>query len=428
MGLVQNWDLLEPDQKASVILETLKIVTDGVSYAMDSFKKFKDRPMSSVADKLDVETLNQGTYRALNERAPDLGKMSDDINGPGGFHDSVADHVGAGDQTPSRPKGKEKWNEKLTDPVEDLPPGGGKAAKKFSLSGAILQGLNVALGIGVAVAMTFTLAREWDQLTTAGKIINTLAVITQVLTVLLDIVELGAAVGAWVVTGTLSMALPIIGAVLAVIGVVLMILGFFVNLYKTDPPPDPVEEYIDDIGKPLIGQFNDAPEPQLTYTISHENVTPGQLTSIEIVAENKTSEDVSLTNTRISLLSGNDDTCLFAADDKIALVEDTDPNKDTENHTYVTPSKVTDANLPRPSKLGTTSVYYQYDLRLAGPEKDGENALQALVLKPAEKIRSVWKARINRKGEDDDHTSSRVDIVELFKNDKSHVQFTLVRG
>ncbi|KAI1817992.1 hypothetical protein GGS20DRAFT_574537 [Poronia punctata] len=432
MGLIQNWDLLEPDQRATVILETLKIATDGVGYAIDSFKKFKDNPITSAADQLDVEGLNQGTYRAMGENAPDLGKMSEDINGPGGFHESVSEHVGAADQTPTRPKGEESWNEKINDPPEDLPPGGGVAAEKFSLSGAILQGLNIALGIGVAVAMTFSLVREWDQLTTAGKIINTLTIITQILTVLLDVVELGATVGAWVVTGTLGVALPIIGAVLAVIGVVLMIVGFFVNLYKSSPPPDPVEHYINDVGKPLISNFDEGPDPQLNYTISPTSVTPGQLTSVEITGKNESGKEVSLTNTRITLLSGTDDTCLFAADDKIKLVEDTDPDKDTENHTYVAPDELADANMSS-SKLGTTSVYYQYDVRLAGPKDEKENALDPLVVKANEKVRSVWKAKINKKGADDDHTSSRIDIVEIFKNaqgqnDKSHFQFILRRG
>ncbi|KAI1298340.1 hypothetical protein F5Y03DRAFT_409408, partial [Xylaria venustula] len=425
MGLINDWDLLEPDQRATVILETLKIVTDGMEYAIDSFKRFKDNQMTSAADQLDVETLNQSTYRALDESGQGLGNMSEDINGSGGFHDSVADHVGAGDQTPTRPSGKESWNEKVSDPASDLPPGGESAAREFSLSGSILKGLNIALGIGVAAAMTFTLVREWGNLTTAGKIINTLMVITQVLTVILDIASF---VGEFVATAAFSVVLPIIGAVLAVVGIILMFVGLFVNLYKSDPPEDPVETYINDTGKPLLALFNDAPDPQLDYTISHTYVTPGEVTSIEITGQNNSGKEVSLTNTRISLLSGGDDTCLFAADDKIILVSDSDQGKDTENHTYVAPDETTDANLQPPSKLGTTSTYYQYDLRLAGPKKAGEDALQALVLKPAEKIRSVWKARINKKGPDSDNTSSKVSVVEFFQNDKSHVEFTLVRG
>ncbi|KAI1658160.1 hypothetical protein F4813DRAFT_55776 [Daldinia decipiens] len=65
------------------------------------------------------------------------------------------------------------------------------------------------------------------------------------------------------------------------------------NLYKSNPPTDPVEDYINDTGKKLIILFNDAPKPLLDYTISHTEVTPSQLTSIiKIVAEDYTSSRV----------------------------------------------------------------------------------------------------------------------------------------
>ncbi|RWA09603.1 hypothetical protein EKO27_g5505 [Xylaria grammica] len=424
MGLISNWGKLGDDDRAIVVLETLKIVTEGIGYALDSFKNFKDNQITSAAGQLDVEALNQGTSRALGESGQGLGKMSEDVNGVGGFHESVADHVGAGGQTPARPSGEETWNEKVSDPVSDLPPGGKPAAKEFNLSGTILKALNIALGIGVAVAMTFALVRQWGKLTPVGKAINIIAIITQVVTVILDIATL---VGEFT-TVAFSSALPIAGAILVVIGIVSMIASYFLDLYKVDAPTDPVDTYIEKKGAPLLALFDDAPEPKLAYAISTTRVPPGKVTSIEIVAMNLSKEEVSLTNTRISLLSGDDDTCLFAADDKIVLVPDDDPSRDTENHTYVAPNKTTDANLQPPSKLGTTSSYYQYDLRLAGPKKVGEDALQALVLKPAEKIRSVWKAKINKQGPDSNSNSSRVSIVELSGNDKSHVEFTLVRN
>ncbi|GAW22621.1 hypothetical protein ANO14919_121630 [Xylariales sp. No.14919] len=424
MGLISNWGTLGDDDRATVILETLKIVTEGIGYALDSFKNFKDNQITSAAGQLDVEALNQGTSRALGESGQGLGKMSEDINGVGGFHESVADHVGAGGQTPAHPSGEETWNEKVSDPVSDLPPGGKPAAKEFNLSGTILKALNIALGIGVAVAMTFALVRQWDTLTITGRWINGLAIVAQVLTVIMDVATL---VGEFT-TVAFSSYLPLVGVITAVIGIVTMIVGYFVNLYKPPVATDPVEKYIQDKGTPLLELFDDAPEPKLAYAISTTRVPPGKVTSIEIVAMNLSKEEVSLTNTRISLLSGDDDTCLFAADDKIVLVPDDDPSRDTENHTYVAPNKTTDANLQPPSKLGTTSSYYQYDLRLAGPKKVGEDALQALVLKPAEKIRSVWKAKINKQGPDSNSNSSRVSIVELSGNDKSHVEFTLVRN
>lgn len=427
VGLIKNWAVLKPDQKATVILETLKIATDGVSYAIDKFKSFKDNPTTKAVDHLQAESLNQGTERALRESSQDLRDMSEKINGEGGFHDSVAEHVGTA-ETPTAVSGEEVWNEKIQDPAKNVPPGGEVTTKQFSISGKILKGLNIALGIGVTIAMTFTLAREWNSLTTPGKIIQTLVVIVQALTVILDVIDLGAAAGLWAVTGTMAVALPIVGAVLAVVGVVLMIIGFFVNMYKSNPPPDPVADYIKK-NQPLIAKFNTAPDPKLQYSVSTTRVTPGVVTSITIEAVNNSSKDVEIKNSRITLLSGDDDTCLFAEANKFHLVGDDSSSKNDEDYTYVTPDELVDANLPTPSQLGTTSIYYQYDLRLAGPKKKGESSLQSLVLKPAARVRSVWTGIINKKGSDKDHTSSTIDIVETFTNqDKSHVPFSLVRG
>ena len=81
----------------------------------------------------------------------------------------------------------------------------------------------------------------------------------------------------------------------------------------------------------------------------------GRRTKIENVAENNVRETVSVSNTHITLLSGYDNTCLFAADGKITLLKDYHLNKDKKTK-YVMPDDLTEADLPKPSKLGTTSI------------------------------------------------------------------------
>lgn len=425
MGAIQNWGILGDAQRATIILETLKIAVAGAGHSIEAFKKFSERSTTSGLEHFDMEYLNQGTSRALGEGIPGIKRASEEINGTGGFHDSVAHHVGGDGKTATKPSRQKKWNEKIGDPVGDIPPGSSNAAKQFSLSESLLGGLNIVLGIGVAAAMTFTLVREWDSLTDTGKIIDTLSIVIEVLSVLVSIVEFGAGTGVWVLSSTMSVALPIIGAVLAIVGLVLTVITFFVQTQKSDPPTEPIDEHIKTISRPLIASFDEAPVPQLTYSISHSEVTAGTLATIRINARNDTKKDVTLTNTRITVLTGDDDVCLFSASDNIALVSDMDPGRENENHTYVTPHGVVDANLPKPSKIGTTSIYYQMDLRIAGPkEKSGENALQKLVLKPSEVIQSIWTARINRRRDD---STSHIDIVELANNDKSYCQFTLKR-
>ncbi|KID93217.1 hypothetical protein MAJ_10821, partial [Metarhizium majus ARSEF 297] len=427
-GLVASWDKLDADQRATAILMTMKIAVEGAHNAIDAFKKAGDKPMTEPVDQIELEDLSQSTSRAIEENGHAIGDMSEEINGPGGFHDSVANRVGPMDGTPVESTADEQFNQKMTDPIDDLPAGSKAAAEKFGLSGSILKGLNIALGLGVAVAMTFTLSREWNRLTDVGKAVNTLAVVVQMLTVALDMVEV---VTTFFAVEVLAAALPIIGAVLAVISFVLMCFGFFMNLYKSNPPADPVADYIDGRGRPLIAGFDQAPEPQLTYTISHGEVTPGEVTTITIEAANRTGREVSMTNSRVTVVSGNDDTALFAAEESsppIAYLLDTDPDRGEENHTYVTPGSLVDASLPPPSKLGTTSIFFHYDLRVSGPKRAEGGMLQELVLEPSEKLRSVWTALINKRGSDEDHTTSYIDIVELANNDKSHVQFSLLRA
>jgi hypothetical protein len=288
----------------------------------------------------------------------------------------------------------------------------------------VIKILSTVLALAVAIAITFDLIHNWDNLSLVDKILGVLAVVVEFLTVALEVVSLGVDIGLWALSATLSAALPVIGTVLAVIGVVLMLLGLLFGLFGNDAPKDPVQAYIEDTGRSLIAGFGDAPDTQLTYSVSPLSATAGSVTSFTIEGANNSSSDITLSGITISLLSGDSDSCLFSdKEDKIVLVDDNDPDKTKPRHVFVTPSSNVGGSLPFRSRLeADTRTYYQYDLQVGGPKKEREGMLQALVLKPAERFKAVWTSTV-RSGQ-----TSRVDVVERVKSDMFHAQLSITRG
>lgn len=97
-----------------------------------------------------------------------------------------------------------------------------------------------------------------------GKVINTLAVILQIFAVVVKVLDLVVARGL-IFSATLSVAVPIVGAVLAFMGIGLMINIMFVDMYATEPRPDPVGEFVDKSVSRLTRDWQRPPEPKLLY-------------------------------------------------------------------------------------------------------------------------------------------------------------------
>ena len=406
VGLVQNWNDMSDSDRATVIMEMLITTAEGLEYAYDAWKVWKGRTGTVILDHLDTMEMDQGIYRSLDERSADLAAMSDEVNPEGGFHESVGEHVGGeGVPTSQEGEGAGRWNEPVEDMPEKVPPGEAEAAEEFSLGSTALKVFTTALGLGIAIAMTFSLVHDWDSLSLPDKIINTLSLVVQVLTV------------------ALSAALPVVGVVLVVVGVILAIVSLLIHLFvHEDPPPDPVETYIDNTGKPVIDQFGDAPDPQLAYSVSPLKPSSGDVVSITIEGQNKTGTEVSLASLTITVLSGGAGSCLFSDKTKIELVGDDDPSKTNAGHMFVTPNEKVGANLPMRTALEEiSSTYYQYDLQVGGPKKEKESALQPLILGALQRFSAVVTATVNSKGE------SKIDVVEKKGNDRSQAQFMLTR-
>ncbi|BCR95341.1 uncharacterized protein AKAW2_20281S [Aspergillus luchuensis] len=199
----------------------------------------------------------------------------------------------------------------------------------------------------------------------------------------------------------------------------MMLIDLFVNLFGGSQPPDPVQEFIDHVAKCLVGEFDKAPPPKLDYTIPSVTYESGKVTGITIKGENTTADEISIPNARIIVTSGSDDVCLFSTSE-FELVEDSDPDKDSDGHLYVTPNSKAEGTLSS-SVLGDEMEYHEYDLVVGGNKKDTENSLHKLILQAKESFTAVWTGKINKSGR------SLVEIIEKSDLDKCHVQYTVLR-
>ncbi|KAI9043209.1 uncharacterized protein KD926_004393 [Aspergillus affinis] len=413
-SLVKSWDAMSDSQRTDVIIQVIRKVADDVDKALNAFKSF-----------------HQSLTEEIMENGETMDEVAEKIAGDEDYRVAIADGLHSEGAT-TAPEGEETWNEDLNAIADDIPLSYEEAAKRFNWSGKLLRVFNAIPGLGLVVATSFSLANDWNSLSDPGKVLGVLNVVVQGLTVLLDMIEVGSDIGLWAVTETMSVALPILGAVLAVVGIVLVIVQVLINFFMgTKPPPDPIADFIEEeaYGR-LIDTFDTASSPQLSYTISDLKVTAGQVKTITIKGENKSSDDVTVSNAVITLYSGDDSACLFSngADEteNIQLVDDSDSNHDSDGYTYVTPADTTAAQFPTPGRLGNTSAYYGYDLQMAGPPATSTK-LKELVVKACEYFESIWTAKINKKGDSDDSSVSGIEIVENGLKDRCQVQFALQR-
>ncbi|KAL9098010.1 MAG: hypothetical protein Q9163_006241, partial [Psora crenata] len=417
IGIVQNWDILNDSQRAVVILETLRIATDAVGNTIDAWTRYKSGTSSGTQAALDMGALDQSTQRTMRQSGQALGDLADEISGrPHSMESNISDALRENGPTPNR-DGRDRWNERVQDLPDNVSPGAKGKAKKFSMSGNWLNALDAALGVAVTVAMAFSLVNDWKNLTDVGKVLNTLSVIVQALTVLLDIVVLGGKIGLWVVSGTFAAAIPVIGAVLAVLGIVLMLVGLFVNLFsKPNPPPDPVQLFIDGTIRPMIAPWLDAPDPKLVYSSSPTSVNSGRTTTVTISMKNNTRTDVRLTRVQFTVYSGIDPICLFR-EDAFDLVEDTDNLKQLPGKVYSSPGSKT------MSRLDTNAFneYIACDLSVFGNLENPDTPMGDLLLKPSETFTAVWTGVANSRG------NSTLEVFEVGSEDNTRATLPITR-
>ncbi|KAI9038243.1 uncharacterized protein KD926_011182 [Aspergillus affinis] len=314
----------------------------------------------------------------------------------------------------------ETWSEKLTEEPKFIPSGPvvKETAIELSLTTKALRGLSIALGAGVAAAMTFSLVHDWKDLTTACKVINTLSVVVQILAVLVEGVSLLVDVGL-IASSVLTAVPPIVGVVLALAGVVLMILSVCgIQLYKEPPTPNPVKDFIDDTVTKLIKDWPSPPIPQLTYQTDKPSFKEGD-TSLTITATNKTAEEIDPIYAQITVYSGGTSNCLFTE----GSFNKINPEGKSDGTVTVTPGKDKFDNSLLPHRVEDDPAAFVFNLLLKGLKGKG-NPEAYLKLKANEKIDSTWKGHASHKG-----GSSIIEIVEVMKNmDKTHKLLTVLKS
>ncbi|PWY96530.1 hypothetical protein BO94DRAFT_570823 [Aspergillus sclerotioniger CBS 115572] len=415
VGLVNDWNDMTDGERSKSVLELLQDATKGLDNTFETWKIWKGRTGMYVVDQVDTMELDQGTYRAIDERAPDLAAMGEEVSGEDGLGPSIGEHV-AGDGVPTEVTPGDDFNNPPDELPDGLSPAEEESASEFRIQGNVLKILSAALGLGIAVAMTFNLVHDWDNLSTFDKVMGVLSVVVQFLTVALDIADVGISTGLWAVSATLAAAIPVAGWVLIILGVLLTVISFLVHLFGGGAPPDPVEKYIDNTGKPLLAGFTEAADPLLNYSLTPSRLTPGRTTQLTVIGTNNTDKAVSLAGVSVSLYTGDDDSCVFSDTKNFVLVDEDDPNSSQPDHVYVSPQDVAAGSLPFRTTLQADSrTYYRYELQVGGSRQETRSMLQQLVLKPAARFSAVWTGTVSTQGSD-----VKVDVVEKTSGDMSH--------
>lgn len=415
VGLIKDWDEMTDEDKALVILSMVGEITEGLNFAVEAWKAWKGRTGMAVLDQLDTMEMDQGTYRSVRENSDSLVSTAEEVSGDEGIGVSIGEKVtGEGGVPTESTEGEGGWNKPLEELPDDVPPGGEEAASEFGMEGKLMNVLSIALGLAIAILMTFSLVHDWDSMSTIDKVFNVLSLVVQVLSVALEITDLGIDAGFWAVSATMAAALPVIGAVLAILGIILALVSLLVSLFGGGES-DPIKDYIDGTGSRVIDSFDNAPDPRLNYSVSPARLPSGNVSSVTITGTNTGSDEVSLAGVTISILSGDDESCLFSDTEKIVLVEDPTTEKD---RVYVSPKDDAAGDLPFRTVLDADGRnYYSYALGVGGRKKENESLLEQLVLKPKSLFSATWSATANIKGRG---KTAKVDVVEKTRSDMAH--------
>lgn len=180
--------------RATVIIKATCMVVDAAGKAIDAFKSFKSKPSSTTMGEFNTQVLNDSLSEKITANSEKLRGIAQEIAGEEDYRIVMGENL-HGDRIPLEGEPKGTWNEELSSTAENVPPGYEEAASKFKVSGNLLRILNAILGIGLVVAMSFSLANDWNSLSDTGKVLGVLNVVVQGLTVLLDIIDVGA--GRW---------------------------------------------------------------------------------------------------------------------------------------------------------------------------------------------------------------------------------------
>ncbi|KEF54964.1 uncharacterized protein A1O9_08616 [Exophiala aquamarina CBS 119918] len=195
--------------------------------------------------------------------------------------------------------------------------------RAFAVARFSLQVLGYLVAIGIAIFMTWQLAKEWDSLDTGSKIF-------QALQVALALIEaIGAAVilfvGAAAVVGFAVVSVFAVGTafaasaagaffamasvfasvtiVLAVVAVLVMV-AMFIYLFTRDPPLNGAEQFIRDRGQPFANRAGlTAPVAPCSFSVSPSSFTSSEtkIQEVRMSFTNPTASEVEIDELRVDL-------------------------------------------------------------------------------------------------------------------------------
>ena len=254
-----SWNTQDNASRGRLIATTLSVVLKSAESIFDTWKSYKVYKANATAQeearqRADAQALDEEAkgYTSDDETIGDWVDSLEDQYGEGGFFIGAGDKSTENGATTDDSSSSDDEEPTFDQPVptettplipRDVPPSGWAAAQKFCSAVNWLKVVQVCLGIAITVCLGVELKKNWDNLTEAGKVLQTLQVVTQGLTVITDaasiVAEAALDVGVLEADATVLVALPVIGAVLAIIGLVISIVLMFVKPTKRNQQTTP---------------------------------------------------------------------------------------------------------------------------------------------------------------------------------------------
>lgn len=414
IGIIKNWDSLSDAQRATAILETTRVVIAATDKAIKSYKTWAAQGSKPETTLVESAVLNEALEETIvGEKGTKLVNLADgaDFKAEGGHQVISAERFNKGKNVSSEdkiPGNEEIWDEDINDKSPKTMAGEEETASKLSVTSKWLRGLNICIGFAVSAIMTFSLVHDWDKMTDAGKIIDTLAVAVQILSVVIDVANLAIEAGL-IASATLTAAIPVVGAVLAIVGIVLMIVSLFYDPYKKGEVPDIVKNFMNDVARKLITLWTSPPKPKFQYAVNPTEVKADQRSKVSVKATNKEATKLSLRYTQISIWTGHEDDCFFA-EEEFYRKDDTEQHDSGGKIMVDTPEAVKltldpvviKKNVNKPQDMSAV-----VSLSCTGTKGDG-NPLGYLRLETGKSFETEWTGMINKAGK------SFVEVVERF--------------
>ena len=155
IGITQEWEDLNPAERAIALQETFTTITDAIDEAKDAWDRFKKGTSRPVESNLDSASLNQSVQKKVRGNPKALSDMSDKVSGKkGSMSTNVGDRLRESGP-PGSGNRKESWNQPAGQTPPGASPGGKKKARKFLKTDQLLSGLDAILGVVTTIEMAF---------------------------------------------------------------------------------------------------------------------------------------------------------------------------------------------------------------------------------------------------------------------------------